>query len=96
MKPKKPLPASRYNAGEFKEWVNARPFRPFRATLYSGKIFEVPQPDAILVTQHFLRIGIDFAADGIPRRCVNCPIFHIANVEVVEPEKAAKAIKQKR
>lgn len=96
MKPKKPLPASRYNAKEFKELVNARPFRPFRATLYSGKIFEVSHADAVLVTQHFLRIGTDFTADGIARRCVNCPIFHIANVEVVEPEKPAKAPKKKR
>jgi hypothetical protein len=90
------MPTSTFSAKKFKQLVNARPFRPFSVTLFNGKSFVVPRPDAALVTQYFIRIGIDFTKDEIARRCVNCPIFHLTNVEIVKPEKSAKASKRKR
>jgi hypothetical protein len=90
------MTTSTFTAKKFKEMMNARPFQPFRVTTADGKSLEVPGHDAALVTQHFLRVGIAFNADGIAQRCANCPIFHVTNVEFMEAEKTETVKKAKK
>jgi hypothetical protein len=73
-----------FNAKQLKDFVDAKPFRPFKVLLSDGRSYEVPHHDAVFVTQNKIEIGLDLNKDGIARRSVYCAILHIASVEELQ------------
>lgn len=70
-----------FNAKQLKDFIDAKPFRPFKVLMSDGRSYEVPNHDAAFVTQNKIEIGLDLNKNGIARRSVYCAILHIASVE---------------
>jgi hypothetical protein len=73
-----------FNAKQLKDFMDAKPFRPFKVLMSDGRSYEVPNHDAAFVTQNKIEIGLDLNRDGIARRSVYCAILHIARVEELQ------------
>jgi len=73
-----------FNAIQLKEYMDAKPFRPFRVHLSDGKSYEVPNHDAAFVTQSKIEIGLDLNEKGIAKRSVYCAILHITQIEELQ------------
>ena len=74
-----------FNAKQLKEFMDSKPFRPFKVLMTDGHSYEVPHHDAAFVTQNKIEIGLDLNKDGIARRSVYCAILHIAGLEELQP-----------
>ena len=73
-----------FNAKQLKDFMDAKPFRPFKVLLSDGRSYEVPNHDAAFVTQNKIEIGLDLNKNGIARRSVYCAILHIASLEELQ------------
>ena len=73
-----------FHAKQLREFMNARPFRPFRVHTSDGSVYEVPHHDAAFITQSKMEIGLDLNQDGIARRSVHCAILHITQIEELQ------------
>jgi hypothetical protein len=73
-----------FNAKQLKDFMDAKPFRPFKVLMTDGNSYPVPNHDAAFVTQNKIEIGLDLNKDGIARRSVYCAILHIASVEELQ------------
>ena len=73
-----------FNAKQLKDFMDAKPFRPFKVLMSDGHSYEVPDHDAAFVTQNKIEIGLDLNKNGIARRSVYCAILHIASVEELQ------------
>ena len=77
-----------FNAKQLKEFMDAKPFRPFKVLTSDGKSYAVPHHDAAFITQNKIEIGLDLNEDGIARRSVYCAILHIASIEELQTTNA--------
>jgi hypothetical protein len=68
----------------FRDLLSARPFRPFRVIMSSGKSYDVRHPEMAFVTRTDLLVGIDIEDDGIPAQFKICSLLHITAVEPLE------------
>ncbi len=73
-----------FNARQLKNFMDAKPFRPFKIHMSDGSIYDVPNHDAAFLTQSKIEIGLDLNQDGIARRSVHCAILHITQVEELQ------------
>jgi len=73
-----------FNAKQLKDFMDAKPFRPFKVLMSDGRSYEVPNHDAAFVTQNKIEIGLDLNKNGIARRSVYCALLHIASVEELQ------------
>ena len=73
-----------FNARQIKEFLDAKPFRPFKVRMSDGAEYPVPHHDAAFLTQSKIEIGLDLSADGIARRSVHCAILHITQIEELQ------------
>jgi hypothetical protein len=73
-----------FNAKQLKEFMDAKPFRPFKVLMTDGHSYEVPHHDAAFVTQNKIEIGLDLNQYGVARRSVYCAILHIASLEELQ------------
>lgn len=73
-----------FNARQLKDFMDSKPFRPFKVHMTDGSIYDVPNHDAAFVTQSKIEIGLDLNKDGIARRSVHCAILHITQVEELQ------------
>jgi hypothetical protein len=71
---------------EFRLYLDARPFRPFRVTLTDGRTYDVMHPELALVGRTVVTIGL---ADTSPQqriadRMVMVSLLHVMQVEPLE------------
>lgn len=67
----------------FREWMSARPFKPFRVVMSSGQSYDVRHPEMALLTRSQLLVGID-VEDGVPAEFKMCSLLHVTAVEPLE------------
>jgi len=65
----------------FRELLSARPFKPFRLVMSSGKGYEVRHPESAMLTRTDILIGTDVADDGVPAEFKICSLLHVTAVE---------------
>lgn len=68
------------NVQTFHELLTARPFKPFRLVMSSGKAYEVRLPEMALLTRSDMLVGID-VQDGVPAEFKICSLLHVSAVE---------------
>jgi len=76
-------------AAQLRDRLNEQPFRPFRATLSDGPLFDVPNRDAAFVKKNVIEIGTNLDADSFSEKYVACAILYITSVEDLPTNKAA-------
>jgi len=66
------------SSDELREFLDREPFEPFRVRLSSGDVYEVRNPDLVVVMHSRL-----FVAESGTNRYTLIPFLHIAAVETV-------------
>lgn len=67
----------------FRELLTARPFKPFRVVMSSGKAYEIPHPEMAFLSKSTLYVGIGDTDDGVPAEYKMCSLLHVTAVEPV-------------
>jgi len=65
------------------DFLNRRPFDPFRIRLSSGDIYDIRHPEAALLLRTGLYVAPPAENGNLPDRAVYCALLHIAAVESV-------------
>ena len=76
----------------FRELLQARPFKPFRLVMSSGKTCDVRHPEMAFLSRTSIYVGID-ADDGIPADYKMCSLLHVTSVEPIEVKKSTNSKK---
>jgi hypothetical protein len=61
----------------------SQPFRPFRVFLSDGAVYEVLQPEMVLVLQREVIIALPKPGERFPRHTVSCDPLHITRIEPI-------------
>ncbi|MBN2579797.1 MAG: hypothetical protein JXB10_12480 [Pirellulales bacterium] len=59
------------------------PFRPFRIFVSDGAVYDVRQPEMVLVGQRDVVIGLPKPGEQFPRDMAYCDLLHITRIEPI-------------
>jgi hypothetical protein len=71
-------------AQELKHILDRRPFTPIRLHMSNGERVEVTHPDAAIVTQSLVFVGLGVSPEGIADRTSWYNLLHIVKVEPIQ------------
>ncbi len=74
----------------------SRPFRPFRVFLSDRAVYEVLQPEMVLVLQREVIIGLPKLGERFPRHTISCDPRHITRIESIDGHSAEPRSKTRR
>ena len=69
----------------FRKLLTARPFKPFRLVMSSGKTYDIRHPEMAWLTRTDILVGIDIADDGVPAEFDICSLLHVTAIEPLNP-----------
>jgi hypothetical protein len=71
---------------DIREFLQHKPFQPFRLTLTDGRTYEVRHPELAMVGRSIVTIGVPARDDPRPvfDRLVTASLLHIMQVESME------------
>jgi hypothetical protein len=61
-----------------------QPFRPFRVSVSDGAVYDVHQPEMVLVTQRDVIIGLPNPGERFPKRIAYCDLLHVTRIEPID------------
>lgn len=72
---------------DIREFVQKRPFQPFRITLTDGRTYEIHHPELAMVGRSIVAIGLPRSNDPEPvfDRLITVSLLHVMEVEHLEP-----------
>ena len=73
-----------FKAGELKELLTAKDFKPFAIHTTDGVRYEIANHDMMMVAHNSVEIGLGHDEKGIAERFVRCAIFRITPIEQLE------------
>jgi len=76
---------------DIRNFLNKRPFQPFRITLTDGRSYEVRHPELAMVGRSVVAIGVPAPDESEPvfDRLVTVSLIHIMQIEPVELQKSS-------
>jgi hypothetical protein len=75
-------------AEALRDWMQRRPFQPFRITTSSGDAYDVRHPEMAFLTRAELVIGLG-ERGGIPSRYRTVSLLHVTAIEPTDSNAAA-------
>jgi len=68
---------------DIRQFLQRRPFQPFRVTLTDGRIYDVRHPELAMVGRSTIAIGVPAPEDPAPvyDRLVTVSLLHIMQIE---------------
>jgi hypothetical protein len=80
---------------DLRRLLEAQPFRPFRVTLTTGRIYEIRHPEFALLTHRLLRISVPDAVSNYDsptgEEFIGVAVVHIVQYEYLPPRAAPAA-----
>lgn len=70
------------------DWMQRRPFEPFRITTSSGDAYEIRHPKMVFLTRSELVVGLK-ERGGIPSRYRTVSLLHVTAAAPLDSTKAA-------
>ncbi|MEM7809838.1 MAG: hypothetical protein AAF561_17135 [Planctomycetota bacterium] len=67
--------------GEFRDYLRAEPFIPFRLFTADGMSYDVKSPLHAIPSKYALALGVDFDDEGVPQRVVYVDPHLVSRVE---------------
>ncbi len=64
--------------------VLRQPFRPFRIFLSDDAVYEVRQPEMVLVGEREVFIGLPGPGERFPRHIASCDLLHVTRIEPID------------
>jgi hypothetical protein len=76
---------------DIREFLQKKPFQPFRVTLTDGRTYEVRHPELAMVGRSTIAIGLPAAGDTSPiyDRLVTVSLLHVMQIEPSEMQGAS-------
>ena len=76
---------------DIRNFLNKRPFQPFRITLTDGRNYEVRHPELVMVGRSSIVIGLPAPDESEPvfDRFVTVSLIHIMQIEPFELQKSS-------
>jgi hypothetical protein len=76
---------------DIRDFLQKKPFQPFRLTLTDGRTYEVRHPELAMVGRSIVAIGVPAAGDPQPvfDRLVTVSLLHIMQIEPSEMQGAS-------
>jgi hypothetical protein len=76
---------------DIRNFLDKRPFQPFRITLTDGRSYEVRHPELVMIGRSSIVIGLPAAEESEPvfDRFVTVSLIHIMQIEPVELQKSS-------
>jgi hypothetical protein len=65
----------------FRDFLNERPFRPFRLVTSSGQTYDVCHPEMAILTRTESLVGTDIADDEVPAESTITSKLHVTAIE---------------
>jgi len=75
-------------AEALRDWMQRRPFQPFRITMSSGDAYEIRHPEMAFLTRAEVIIGLG-ERGGIPSRHRTVSLLHVTAAEPIDSSAAA-------
>jgi hypothetical protein len=75
-------------AEALRDWMQRRPFAPFRITMSSGDAYEIRHPEMAFLTRAEIIIGLG-ERGGIPSRHRTVSLLHVTAAEPIDSSAAA-------
>jgi hypothetical protein len=75
-------------AEALRDWMQRRPFQPFRITMSSGDAYEIRHPEMAFLTRAEIIIGLG-ERGGIPSRHRTVSLLHVTAAEPIDLAAAA-------
>jgi hypothetical protein len=75
-------------AETLREWMQRRPFQPFRLKTSDGEAYDVRHPEMAFLTRAEIVIGLS-ERNGIPSRHRTVSLLHVTAVEPIDASAAA-------
>ena len=75
-------------AEALRDWIQRRPFQPFRITTSGGDAYEIRHPEMAFLTRAEIMIGLG-ERDGIPSRHRMVSLLHVTAAEPLDSTAAA-------
>lgn len=75
-------------AEALRDWMQRRPFEPFRITMSSGDAYEIRHPEMAFLTRAEIIIGLG-ERGGIPSRHCTVSLLHVTAAEPIDSSAAA-------
>ena len=60
------------------------PFQPFRIFLSDGAVYEVHQPEMVLVMQREVIIALPKPGERFPKHVAYCDLLHVTRIEPID------------
>ncbi len=75
---------------DVRQFLQERPFRPFRITLTDGRSYEVRHPELAMVGRSIVAIGVPSAGESEPvfDRLITVSLIHIMQIEPLELQRS--------
>lgn len=71
-----------------RDWMQRRPFQPFRVITSSGDAYEIRHPEMAFLTRAEIVVGLG-ERDGIPSRYRTVSLLHVTAAEPLDSTAAA-------
>ena len=75
-------------AEALRDWMQRRPFEPFRITMSNGDAYEIRHPEMAFLTRAEIIIGLG-ERGGIPSRHRTVSLLHVTAAEPIDSSAAA-------
>ena len=75
-------------AETLREWMQRRPFQPFRLKTSDGEAYDVRHPEMAFLTRAEIVIGLS-ERNGIPSRHRTVSLLHVTAIEPIDASAAA-------
>lgn len=75
-------------AEALRDWMQRRPFQPFRVKTSSGDAYDIRHPELAFLTRAELVVGLG-ERDGIPARYRTVSLLHVTAAEPLDSTAAA-------
>ena len=75
---------------DIRQFLDRRPFQPFRVTLTDGRTYEVRHPEMVMVGRSAIAIGLPAPDESEPvyDRMVTVSLIHIMQIEPLEVQRS--------
>ena len=77
---------------DVRDYVNRRPFQPFRVTLADARTYDVNHPDFAMVGRSSVVIGLPLASNPFYDRMVTVSLIHIMQIELIPSEQPSNGV----
>ena len=73
---------------DLRDQLRRAPFQPLRLFLSDGSHYDIPHPEAAMVSRTMVVIGLRGQRGDLPERLAHCDPLHVTRIEPIDTDSA--------